>query len=267
MDQLAAMKQGAHAVWATGDFSVIARLIEDVGEECADMAAASPGVELLDVACGSGNVAIPAAMRGARVTGLDLTPELFDAARERAEAAGVEVEWIEGDAEDLPFDDASFDCVTSTFGIQFAPRHDVAAAELARVCRPGGRIAIFNWTLDGMVGQLFDLLASFMPPAPDFASPPALWGDEEHVRGLFDGLGVDLTFERRVVEVPFETPDAYVAYFEEWFGPTIVAKRALESQGRWEEAREQYVALVDRFYRDGAVHQEYFAIAGDRAAA
>ena len=266
MDQLTALKQGAHAVWAAGDFAVIARLIEEVGEECADMAAASPGVDLLDVACGSGNVAIPAAVRGARVTGLDLTPELFDAARERAAAAGVEVEWIEGDAEDLPFDDASFDCVTSTFGVQFAPRHEVAAAELVRVCRPGGRIALFNWTLDGMVGQLFDLMASYMPPPPDFASPPALWGDEAHVRRLFDGLGVELTFERRVVEVSFESPEAYVSHFEEWFGPTIMAKRALEPQGKWPELREQYVALVDQFFWDGAAHQEYFAIAGDRAA-
>ena len=265
MDQLAAMKQGAHAVWAAGDFSVVARLIEDIGESCAEMAGAAPGVEMLDVACGSGNVAIPAAVRGARVTGLDLTPELFAAARERAADAGVEVEWLEGDAEELPFGDASFDSVTSTFGVQFAPRHAVAAAELARVCKPGGRIVLFNWTLEGMIGQVFDLMGSYMPPPPDFASPPALWGDEQHVRALFGDLGVDLTFERRMVTVPFESPEAYLEFFEEWFGPTIMTRRALEPQGKYQELRAQYLDLIRTHYRDGAVHQEYFAITGDRA--
>ncbi len=262
MDQLAAIKQGAHAVWAAGDFSVIARLIEDVGVECAEQAGAAPGLELLDVACGSGNVAVPAAERGAKVTGLDLTPELFGAARERAAAAGVEVDWIEGDAEDLPFADASFDRVTSTFGIQFAPRHEVAAAELVRVCRPGGKIVIFNWTREGLVGQIFALIGSYMPPPPDFASPPALWGEEQHVRGLFPDM--DLTFERRVVEIPWESPESFVQYFEEYFGPTIMAKRALEPQGKWQELRGQYVDLIEQHYHDGKVHQEYFAIEGQR---
>jgi ubiquinone/menaquinone biosynthesis C-methylase UbiE len=261
-DQLTAMKQGAHAVWAAGDFSVIAQLIEGVGVECAEQAGAAPGIELLDVACGSGNVAIPAAERGARVTGLDLTPELFDAARARAAAAGVEVELLEGDAEDLPFEDASFDRVTSTFGVQFAPRHEVAAAEIARVCRPGGKIVIYNWTLEGLVGRLFDLIGSYMPSPPDFASPPALWGNEEHVRQLFPSI--DLTFERRMAAVPAESPELFVQHFEKFFGPTIMAKRALEPQGRWQELREQYVDLIDEHFHDGKVHQEYFAIEGAR---
>jgi SAM-dependent methyltransferase len=260
MDQLAAMKQGAHAIWAAGDFSMIARLMEDVGVECAERANAAPGVELLDVACGSGNVAVPAAVRGARVTGLDLTPELFDAARARAAEAGVEVEWLEGDAEALPFDDASFDRVTSTFGVQFAPRHEVAAAEMMRVCRPGGKIVIYNWTLEGLVGQVFALIGSYMPSPPEFASPPALWGDEVHVRGLFPAI--DLSFERRTVKIPWESPESFVRYFEEYFGPTIMVKRALEPQGKWPELREQYVDLVGKFYEDGKVHQEYFAIEG-----
>ena len=264
-DQLTAMKEGAHAVWAAGDFSVIARLIEGVGEECAAQAGAAPGVELLDVACGSGNVAIPAAARGARVTGLDLTPELFDAARARAGEAGVEVEWVEGDAEALPFDDASFDRVTSTFGVQFAPRHEVAAGELVRVCRPGGKIVIYNWTVEGLVGQFFDLIRGYMPPPPDFASSPALWGSEEHVRGLFPGIA--LAFERRTVEIAWESPESFVRHFEEYFGPTIMAKRALEPQGKWQELRDQYVDLVGRFYTDGKVRQEYFAIEGERPAA
>ena len=114
---------------------------------------------------------------------------------------------------------------------------------------------------------MFDLFGSFMPPPPDFASPPSLWGDEQHVREMFEGLGVDLTFERRVAQVPAEGPEQFVTYFEEWFGPTIMAKRALEPQGKWQEAREQYVALIADHFSDGKVHQEYFAITGDRVAA
>jgi SAM-dependent methyltransferase len=237
-----------------------------VGELCAARARAGPGVELLDIATGTGNVAIPAAISGARVTGLDLTPELFAAARERAAAVGVDVEWIEGDAEALPFDAASFDRVTSAFGVMFAPRHAVAAEELVRVCRPGGRFVLATWTPEGMIGRLFDLIASYLPAPPDWASPPSLWGEDRHVSGLFAGLGVELAFERRVVSPPAKSPDAYVAHYERYFGPTIMARAALEPQGRWDEFRGDYVDLVSSFYRDGTVDQEYFVIEGVVAA-
>ena len=262
---MAALKQGHHAVWAAGDFAEIAKLSAEVGELCAERAGAGPGVELLDVATGTGNVAIPAAVAGARVVGLDLTPELFGAARERAAAAGVDVEWIEGDAEALPFDDASFDRVTSAFGVMFAPRHAIAAEELVRVCRQGGRFVLATWPIDGMIGELFDLIASFMPEPPDWASPPALWGDERHVRALFAGLGIDLSFERRVVSPRAESPEAYVAHYERYFGPVITARAALEPEGRWDELRSDFVDLVGRYHRDGRVNQEYFLIEGVRA--
>jgi SAM-dependent methyltransferase len=262
MDEVAALKQGHHAIWAAGDFAEIAKLSAEVGELCASRAGASPGVELLDVATGTGNVAIPAAVSGARVTGLDLTPELFGAARERAAAAGVDVEWIEGDAEALPFHDASFDRVTSAFGVMFAPRHAVAAGELVRVCRPGGRFVLATWVPDGMVGELFDLVASYMPEPPDWASPPVLWGDEAHVRGLFAGLGAELTFDRRVVSPRAEAPEAYVAHYERYFGPVIMARAALERQGRWDELRGEFIDLVARFHRNGRVDMEYFVIEG-----
>jgi SAM-dependent methyltransferase len=262
IDEVAALKQGHHAVWAAGDFAEIAKLSDEVGELCAHRAGAAPGVELLDVATGTGNVAIPAAASGARVTGLDLTPELFAAARERAAAAGVDVEWIEGDAESLPFDDASFDRVTSAFGVMFAPRHAVAAEELVRVCRPDGLFVLSTWAPAGMIGQLFDLIASYMPRPPDWAAPPSLWGDERHVRGLFAGLGVELSFERRVVSPKAESPEAYVTHYERYFGPTIMARAALEPQGRWDELRGEYVDLARSFYRGGGVDQEYFVIEG-----
>jgi SAM-dependent methyltransferase len=262
MDDVAALKQRHHAVWAAGDFGEIAKLSTEVGELCASRAGAAPGVELLDVATGTGNVAIPAAVAGARVTGLDLTPELFGAARERAGAAGVDVEWIEGDAEALPFDDASFDRVTSAFGVMFAPRHAVAAEELVRVCRPGGRFVLTTWAPDGMIGQLFDLAASYMPEPPDWALPPALWGAEAHVRALFAGQGVELTFEQRLVSPPAESPEAYVAHYERYFGPVITARAALAPQGRWEEFRGDFVELAGRFHRDGRVDMEYCVIEG-----
>ena len=151
---------------------------------------------MLDVATGTGNVAIRAAAAGAQVAGLDLTPELFDTARRRAAEAHVSVDWVEGDAEDLPFDDDRFDHVLSTFGVQFAPRHAIVAQELARVCRPGGVIGLVNWTPEGQIGELFKIMGRYMPAPPDYASPPPLWGSEEHVRGLFDGSGVELEFAR-----------------------------------------------------------------------
>src|SRR5262249_30679276 len=136
-----------------------------------------PGTRLLDVATGSGNVALAAADQRARVVGLDLVPELLDVARSRAVAAGADIDWVEGDAEALPFDDSSFDSVTSVFGVQFAPRHQVTADELVRVCRPGGTIGLVNWTPEGLIGAMFGIMGRYMPAPPAFATAPPLWGD------------------------------------------------------------------------------------------
>src|SRR5262249_9592201 len=145
------------------------------------------------------NVSIPAALAGAAVTGLDLTPKLLEEQGERAHEAGVEVTLVEGDAEELPFGDDSFDRVTSCFGVMFAPRHKVAAGELVRVARPDGEIVVAAWTPEGIVGRLFRLTASFMPPPPEGFQPPVMWGTEDHVRGLFEGSGAELSFEPRTV--------------------------------------------------------------------
>jgi len=262
-DEVSALKQRHHATWAAGDYAVIAQLIEDVAEVCVECAAVEPGMDVLDVATGTGNAALVAAGRGARVTGLDLTPELFDTARARAAEMGVGIGWVQGDAEDLPFGDGSFHRVLSTCGIQFAPRHEVVARELVRVCRPAGAIVLCNWTADGMIGELFKLIGSYLPAPPSFASSPALWGDQDHVRVLFAAAAAEPSFERRTAAIPFASPEAYVDFFEANYGPTIKAREALEPQGRWAELRAEIVELARRFHRSdggGVLDQDYFVI-------
>jgi ubiquinone/menaquinone biosynthesis C-methylase UbiE len=220
-----ALKARHRAMWASGDFpKVAAETIGEVGPALVAAAAISPGQRVLDVAAGSGATSIPAAVAGASVVASDLTPELFDAGRAHAAEAGVELEWVEADAEALPFEDASFDAVLSSFGAMFAPRHQIVADELVRVVRPGGTIALANWTPAGVVGQFFATMAPFMPPPPPGFVPPILWGQEDHVRELFGDRVEDLRFERRLQTVErFATPAEYVAYYRENFGPTIVA--------------------------------------------
>jgi SAM-dependent methyltransferase len=238
-----AFKQGQKAMWAMGDYPELARTIAGVGELVAERVGAVAGEELLDVATGSGNVAIPAAAKGARVTGLDLTPELLEVARRRAAEAGVEVKWLEGDAEELPFEDGSFDRVTSCFGVIFAPRQEQAAGELVRVARPGATIAFTAWTPEGLNGQMFKTMAAHMPPPPPGMRSPILWGGEDHVRELFADGGVELAFERHTVEFTHDSPESWVTYNEDVLGPTIMAKKALEPQGKWEPLREQLIGL------------------------
>ncbi|MGI8594242.1 MAG: class I SAM-dependent methyltransferase [Solirubrobacteraceae bacterium] len=252
---IADFKARQRKMWASGDFPDIARTIRSAGEELFAAVGVRSGDRLLDVATGSGNVAIPAAQAGAEVVGLDITPELFEAARRRAEEANVDVEWVEGDAEALPFEDDSFDRVTSAFGAMFAPRHEVAAAELARVCRPGGVLAVSAWTPEGLNGQMFLTVGKHIPPPPDLV-PPVLWGVEDHVRSLFPGIELEL--ERRTVAVEAESTDAWVAYTERVLGPTVMAKAALEPEGRWEALRADLVELYERHNQasDGSLRAE-----------
>ena len=205
-------KRGQRTLWSAGDYPDIARYIESAAEHLVSAAGVGPGQDVLDVATGSGNVAIPCAKRGANVTGLDLTPELFDAARRRAREADVECEWIEGDAEELPFADDSFDRVLSAFGAMFAPRHERAAAELVRVTRPGGTIAVAAWTPEGGNGVMFKTVASHMPPPPPELKPPTMWGNEEYMRDLLGPHGVDLEFERGHVVFEAESPESWLEY-------------------------------------------------------
>jgi ubiquinone/menaquinone biosynthesis C-methylase UbiE len=167
------------------------------------------------------------------VVGVDLTPELLEEGARLAEQLGVEVQWVEGDAEALPMEDASFDVVVSVFGCMFAPRHRVAAAELARVLRPGGRLAVSAWTPDGAMGEFFRTLGGHLPPPPDFVQPPLLWGSEDHVSDLFADTGVEVEFAREFVEFPRMPVDEEIEFATSKFGPLILARRMLEPQGRW----------------------------------
>jgi SAM-dependent methyltransferase len=234
----------ARELWSAGDWPTLSKLVAATGEATAAAANVGPGTTALDVGAGDGNVAIPMAKAGAKVTALDPTPELFESGRARAAEAGVEIEWVEGDAMDLPFDDQSFDVVTSNFGAMFAPDHKRAAAELTRV---GGRVIMTTWDIEGANGQMFAALRPFMPPPPEGAEPPPLWGIEEHVRECFAPTGRSVTIERGTAPTPtFESVDAYVDFMMSVLGPIALARPALEEAGRWNEAR---AALVENFSR------------------
>ena len=182
----AELKTKHRVMWGKGDYPLMVdTFLLPIGQRLADAAGISPGVRVLDVAAGTGNASIPAGQRGARVTASDLTPELLAAGAKRPEADGLDIEWVEADAENLPFEAESFDIVMSAIGVMFAPHHQAAADELVRVCRPGGTIALLSWTPEGMLGDLFRTMKPFAPPPPPGAQPPPLWGSEEHLAGLF----------------------------------------------------------------------------------
>jgi SAM-dependent methyltransferase len=259
MTPVAELKLVHRATWAAGDYAAVARHIDDVPPtHLLSLMDIHAGQQVLDVATGTGNLAIRAAAAGAQVSGLDLTPELFDAARARAAAADVVVDWVEGDAEELPYDDESFDRVLSAFGVQFAPRHEIVAHELAGVCRPGGRIGLVNWTPEGLIGELFKIIGSYMPAPPAFASPPPLWGNPAHVRRLFEGTRVVLDFERGHNPWRFESAEAWVSFMETAYGPTVKARERLTGEGRWADCRAEMVALAERRNEatDGSLHME-----------
>jgi ubiquinone/menaquinone biosynthesis C-methylase UbiE len=264
-DPVAALKLAHRATWAAGDYPAVARHIADRPVRDALAAArVRAGARVLDVATGSGNVALRAAEAGANVIGLDLVPELLDVAHSRALATGAEIEWVHGDAEALPFTDGSFDSVTSVFGVQFAPRHQATADELVRVCRPGGTIGLVNWTPGGLIGQMFKIMGRYLPAPPPFATAPPLWGDERHVRELFSRHPVTLSFTRASNLFAFDSVDAYQTFFEQRYGPTIKAQEKLASEGRWSDCRAELRELFDHLNTatDGTcrIDAEYVAI-------
>ena len=243
-DELAGLKALQRAIWSAGDYDAIAELFWDVGAVVAEAASIEAGMKVLDVATGTGNAAIRAAEAGSQVVGLDLTPELFADARRREALAGVSVEWVEGDAEALPFDDDSFDRVLSTFGVMFAPRHDVAAAELVRTCRPGGMIVLANGTPGGFIGRMFATVGQHLPPAPpEVSGPPTDWGDEHHLRALLGGQTL-LAIERRTIDFVFGSLDAMMADFEERFVPMVLGERVLEAEG-FDALKQEVRALIE----------------------
>ena len=265
------LKRTHRATWAAGDYAAVAELIDAAPPR--DLLAhmdLTPDQDVLDVATGTGNAAIPAALAGARVVGLDLTPELFETARRRADQHAVAIDWIEGDAEELPFEDESFDRVLSVFGVQFAPRHELVARELARVSRPGGRIGLVNWTPRGLIGELLKTIGGYMPTPPDYASPPPLWGSEQHVRRLFSDSPIELAFARGYNPWRFDSAEHFVAFMETHYGPTLKARERLTAEGRWEDCRAEIVALAERHNEatDGTLlmNAEYLVVVGRHAA-
>jgi SAM-dependent methyltransferase len=244
---LAAVKQRQQQAWASGDFAVVAARIVLTAEQLVDSADLHAGWHVLDVATGSGNAAIAAARLGCSAVGVDYVPALLDRGRRRAAAESLDVVFVEGDAEALPFPDASFDAVTSIFGAMFAPNHDKAAAELLRVCRPGGRIALVSWTPTGFIGDLFRTTANHVPP-PAGVPSPMLWGTEEHLRGLFGEEITSLEATERTFTFRFPSAEHFVTFFRLWYGPTLKAFATLDDEGR-DALEADLIALARRHDR------------------
>jgi len=254
----AALKARHRTMWASGDYPrMVETFLLPLGPRLVDACDLEPGARVLDIAAGTGNAALRAARLGARVTALDLTPELFERGRERAAAAGVEIDWVEGDAEELPFEDGRFERVLSTFGIQFAPRHEVAAREALRVTRPGGAIGLINWTPQGLIGRILKAVGATLPKPPGYASPPPLWGDETHVDALFATEDVAIEHERTLNPfVGFGSPEEWVEFMASSYGPLLTARGKLEPAGAWQPLRDQIVAMTEAADRGvpGAMH-------------
>jgi ubiquinone/menaquinone biosynthesis C-methylase UbiE len=232
----AQLKSNLKASWMAGDFGQIANYAVKAGEDFVARTEIKPGARILDVACGTGNTAIPAARAGGLVTGVDIAPNLLEQARKRAAAEHLEIRFDEGDAEELPYQDHEFDTVLTMFGAMFAPRPERVAAELIRVCRPGGLIAMANWTPEGFVGKLFQVTAEMVPP-PAGLPAPTLWGNEQVVRQRFANTTskLILTRHRAVFYYPF-SPKKVVGFFRQYFGPTQVTFSRLDKQGQSELA-------------------------------
>jgi ubiquinone/menaquinone biosynthesis C-methylase UbiE len=226
-------------------------------------------MRVLDVAAGTGNAAIPAAQAGADVIASDLTPEIMEAGRDRARAEGHTLQWVEADAEHLPFEDASFDVVMSSIGAMFAPHHQEVADELVRVCRPGGTIGLLSWTPEGMIGALFRTMGSFAPAPPPGAQPPPLWGSEEHLADLFGSRVEFHTLKREMLEITaFEHPRDYGEHFKARYGPTIVAQANARATGREAEFNEVLDLFCDEWNRGtpdrARFEKEYLLAIGTR---
>lgn len=222
-----AIKQRQHATWASGNYAILGTTLQIVGEHLAEAVDLRAGEQVLDVAAGNGNATLAAARRFARVTSTDYVPELLEKGAERARANGLEVRFEEADAEDLPFSDGAFDVALSTFGVMFAPEQARAAAELTRVVRSGGRIGLANWTPEGFIGDLFRLIASYVPPPAGLQSP-MLWGTEPRIVELFGPDATDIRCERRHFKFRYQSAAHWIEVFRNFYGPTCKVYAALD---------------------------------------
>jgi ubiquinone/menaquinone biosynthesis C-methylase UbiE len=234
-----AIKTRQQATWASGDYGQIGARLQIVGESLCEAADVLAGERVLDVAAGNGNASLAAARRFAKVTSTDYVPELLEQGRRRAEADGLAIEFQPADAERLPFPDASFDVVLSTFGVMFTPDQERAASELLRVVRPGGRIGLASWTPEGFVGALFKTMSGFVPP-PAGLAPPTRWGTEPHMVTFFGPRASHIRTERKSYLFRFRSPEHFVEFFRDYYGPAHKAFAAVNGR-----SDELYAALVD----------------------
>jgi SAM-dependent methyltransferase len=264
------LKARHRAMWASGNYpKMVETFLLPLGPRLVDACGIGPGDRVLDVAAGTGNASVPAAERGAHVTASDLTPELLEAG---ARVAGnLDIEWVTADAEQLPFDDASFDVVMSSIGVMFAPHHQAAADELVRVCRPGGTIGLLSWTPDGMLGALFATMKPFAPTPPPGVQSPPLWGSEEHVAELFGDRVMFGSLRRDVLPITaFEQAHGYGEHFKSYYGPTIAVRANAAREGREDEFDAALDAFCDDWNRAPAgaparFEKEYLLAVGTRA--
>ena len=236
-----ALKSRHRQMWASGDYAAVAaEVIPTLGPVLVEYSGVRPGDRVLDVAAGTGNAALPAALAGASVVATDLTPELLDEGQAIAARSGASLEWRQADAEALPFGDGEFDTVLSCVGVMFAPHHQASADELLRVCRPGGTIGLLNWTPEGFIGQMFATMKPYAPPPPPGAQPPPLWGSEDHVRALFGDEVTEVRATREKLRVDlFDGAEGFRDYFKSKYGPTIVVYRSIAEE-------PERVAALDR---------------------
>ncbi|NXY96422.1 class I SAM-dependent methyltransferase [Streptomyces sp. BR123] len=262
-----ALKARHRAMWAMGDYpSVASHVVPENGAELVRECGVRQGDRVLDIAAGSGNAAIPAALTGADVVASDLTPELLEVGQHLATLRGARLEWREADAEHLPFTDGEFDVVMSCFGIMFAPHHQTAADEMLRVCRPGGTVGLANWTPEGFIGRMFATMKPYAPPPPPGAQPPPLWGDEEHVYGLLGDRVTDVDSRRTTVRVDaFPDRGDFRTFFKACYGPTIAVYRALgNDHDRVAALDGELDALAEENTRDGVMEWEYLLLTAHR---
>ena len=265
LDDLEAIKEKQQATWSAGDYAVIGTTLQIVGEALCEAVDVAAGWQVLDVAAGNGNASLAAARRGCEVTATDYVDSLLERARTRAAADGLSLTTRSADAEDLPFEDASFDGVLSTFGVMFTPNPERAAAELVRVCRPGGRIGLANWTPAGFVGQMFKIVGQHAAPPPGVPSP-LMWGTEDRLHELF-GEHAEVEIARKAFTFRFRSAEDFFETFKAYYGPMVRASASLDAEGQ-ASLRDQLVALAAGANRSTngslSVDSEYLEVVATR---
>lgn len=259
---LVALKTRQQAAWSSGDYAIVGSTLQIVGEQLCEAIDLKSGSKVLDVAAGNGMMSLAAARRWCDVTSTDYVPALLDRGRARANAEGMTISFEEADAENLPFDDNSFDTVVSTFGVMFTPNQERAAAELMRVCKPKGQIGLANWTPDGFIGQVFKTLGKYLPP-PAGARSPAMWGTRMRLTEMFDAGARSIKAESRLFNFRYRSPAHFLDVFKNYYGPVLKAFAALEP-ARQDELYNDMHALIVRMNRSGdatmVVPSEYLEV-------